>query len=124
MDTITEYNTEFVDTKIVEELKDLCRINNVHGFSRLRKDELRILLHDFYKSNPTQLKEDIDRENLYIQNNKILVNSLTYEPQQPTPQAGPIYIQQPVQEIIKHVTVQHLCAPKPLTQIFNEKIKV
>jgi hypothetical protein len=60
MDTITEYNAAFVDTKIVEELKDLCRINNVHGFSRLRKDELRILLHDFYKSNPTQLKEDID----------------------------------------------------------------
>ena len=71
MDTITEYNATFVDTKIVEELKDLCRINNVHGFSRLRKDELRILLHNFYKSNPTQLKEDIDRENLYIQNNKI-----------------------------------------------------
>jgi hypothetical protein len=115
MDDNTIINNTFVETKTVEELKDLCRINNVRGYSRLRKDELRNLLKTFYQTNPEQLKEDVEREKQYIQNNKMLTDALIYEQQQ-VHQTVPVYIQNPVQEVVKHVVVQHLRSPSQSTQ--------
>ena len=52
MDIINEPNYDFIQTKTVEELKDICRENNICGFSRLRKDELRDLIISYYEKNP------------------------------------------------------------------------
>ena len=51
MDTTNETDFEFILTKTVAELKDICRVNSVCGFSRLRKNELCDLLITYYKKN-------------------------------------------------------------------------
>ena len=56
MSTDTEENFEFILAKTVAELKDLCRIHSIRGYSGLRKDELCDLLITYYKSNPESLK--------------------------------------------------------------------
>jgi len=81
---------EFIRAKTVAELKDICRINNVCGFSKLKKDELCDLLITYYKKNPEQLNKDLQTEEQSKQNNIVS-----------PPHASPIYIQGPIQEVVK-----------------------
>jgi hypothetical protein len=123
MDTNNEAEFEFIRTKTVTELKDICRENNVCGFSRLRKNELFDLLINYYKKNPEQLKKDLQAEEEYIQNNETLFDNLIVEPQQSipqvVPQVVPYYIQGPVQEVVKRVIVQHVRAPFVSTEPYK-----
>jgi hypothetical protein len=122
MDTSNDTDFEFIRKKTVTELKDICRVNNVCGFSRLRKNELCDLLITYYKKNPEQLKKDLQIEEQYNENNETLFNNLIVEPQQSVPQVVPFYIQGPVQEVVKRVIVQHVRAPFVLSQAYKNQL--
>ena len=122
MDTSNDTDFEFIRKKTVTELKDICRVNNVCGFSRLRKNELCDLLITYYKKNPEQLKKDLQIEEQYNENNETLFNNLIVEPQQSVPQVVPFYIQGPVQEVVKRVIVQHVRSPFVLSQAYKNQL--
>jgi len=119
MDTTNETDFEFIRTKTVAELKDICRVNSVCGFSKLRKNELCDLIITYYKENPEQLEKDLQLEEQNSINNETLLNNLIVEPQQSIPQVVPYYIQGPVQEVVKRVIVQHVRAPFVSTQPYT-----